>query len=152
VKGAYLVARAFINQLPQDAPASVVSLTTLVSHQPLPFMSGYATSKLASQQLNSTIAAAYPNITAVNVSPGLQDTQSLQPAFRRFNLDTPALAGGTMVWLAADPKRAKFLSGRTISVNWDVEDLVERKEEIEKENLLVLNLKGEFGKEQFQKE
>jgi NAD(P)-dependent dehydrogenase (short-subunit alcohol dehydrogenase family) len=150
VKGSFLVSRAFIAQLPAGTPATLVSLTTIVSHQPLPFISGYATSKLAAQQLNATVAAAYPNITAINVHPGLQDTQSLQPAFRRFNLDTPALVGGTLVWLAADAKRAHFLSGRTISVNWDVEGLVKRKEEIVKDNLLVLDLKGKLGKEQFE--
>jgi NAD(P)-dependent dehydrogenase (short-subunit alcohol dehydrogenase family) len=149
VKGSFLVARSFIAQVPKDTPASVISLTTLTSYQPLPFLSGYMISKLASQQLNSTIAAGYKNITAVNVHPGLQKTQSLQPAFARFDLDSFALVGGTLVWLAADPARSQFLSGRTISINWDVEALIKRKDEIVKDDLLVLDLKGEFGSEQF---
>jgi NAD(P)-dependent dehydrogenase (short-subunit alcohol dehydrogenase family) len=141
----------FISLLPSpDYPAVIANLVTAVTYKTLPFMSGYILSKLASQQLTANIAAGYPYITAVNVHPGLYDTDILNPAFRKFNLDDPSLIGGTLVWLGADAERSKFLSGRTIIANWDVDGLVARKEEIVGKDLLVLDWKGTFGKEQFE--
>lgn len=152
VKGAFLISKGFISQLPSPSstPAAIATLTTFASYQVFPFMSGYGTSKLAAQQLNASVAAAYPNVTAVNVHPGLVDTRLLLDVFRHFNLDDPTLVGGTLVWLTVDPQRSKFLSGRMVSANWDVDGLLERKDEIQKDNLLVLDLKGKFGKEQFE--
>lgn len=144
--------QGFIDLLPsQETPAVIANLTTAISHKLIPAMSGYIISKLASQQLTGNIAAQYSKITAINIHPGLYDTDMLDPSFRKFNLDDPSLIGGTLVWLAADAERSKFLSGRTISANWDVDGLVERKEEIASKDLLVLDWKGEFGKEQFEK-
>ena len=111
-------------------------------------MSGYAISKLVSLQLGTYVAAAYPNITTINIHPGLVQTDMHDPAFAKFNRDTPELVGGTIVWLASE--KAKFLSGRTVCANWSVDDLVERKDEILAENLLVMDLKGKLGKEQFE--
>ena len=55
--------------------------------------------------------------------------------------------GGTGVWLATDA--AKFLTGRFVSANWDVEDLVKRKEEILAGNDLKMVYQGKFGLDQF---
>jgi hypothetical protein len=63
--------------------------------------------------------------------------------FHRFALDTPELVGGTAVWLAS--KEASFLSGRFVSVNWSVDELKARKEEITKSNDLKMVLQGLFG-------
>jgi hypothetical protein len=63
--------------------------------------------------------------------------------FRKFALDTPELVGGTAVWLAT--KEAYFLNGRFMSVNWSVDELVARKEDIIKSNDLRMVLQGEFG-------
>jgi NAD(P)-dependent dehydrogenase (short-subunit alcohol dehydrogenase family) len=116
----------------------------------MPFMAGYVTSKLATVQLNANIAAAYPSINAVNIHPGLIETEMLKEPFKRFNMDDPSLTGGTLAWLAADHERSRFLSGRTIHANWDVEGLVARRDEIVKENLLTIGLQGKFGKDQFE--
>jgi hypothetical protein len=53
------------------------------------------------------------------------------------------LAAGTAVYLASP--QARFLSGRYMSANWDVNELEARKSEIMKKNLLTVDLKGEFG-------
>ena len=77
----------------------------------------------------------------------------LQPAFARFAGDTPELVGGVAVWLAAQAAQGQaktsWLSGRFINANWDVEELVGRREEIEAKGLLKINLAGSFGKDQF---
>lgn len=69
------------------------------------------------------------------------------PNFQRFALDTPELVGGVGVWLSTE--QADFLKGRYVSANWNVEELVERKEEIVGDNKLVIALTGKFGMEQF---
>ena len=53
------------------------------------------------------------------------------------------LAAGTAVYLASP--QARFLSGRYVSANWDVDELEARKDEIVKKDLLKMDLKGEFG-------
>lgn len=111
-------------------------------------MSGYSISKLATVQLTAHLAAAYPNVTAVALHPGLVETDMMHDAFRRFNLDSPALVGGLAVWLSSE--KAKFLTGRVIASNWSVDDLVERKDEIASGKLLQIDLTGTFGKGQFE--
>ena len=63
--------------------------------------------------------------------------------FLKFALDTPELVGGMAVWLTT--KEAYFLNGRFVSVNWSVDELVARKEDIIKSNDLKMVLLGEFG-------
>ena len=141
--------QGFLKLLPSsDTPAFVLNLTTSGAWKVLPEVTGYTISKLAAQKLMTDLAATYPNVTSVAMHPGLLETDMLLDAFRKFNLDTPELVGGTAVWLASE--EAKFLSGKTIAANWSVDDLVARKEEIVKDGLLNIDLKGKFGKEQFE--
>jgi NAD(P)-dependent dehydrogenase (short-subunit alcohol dehydrogenase family) len=152
LQGAFLLTHHFLKGLPdpKSTPATVINMTTGVAHMVIPGMSGYTTSKLGLQHVTRYVAAQYPNVAAVSLSPGLVDTDLLQPYFRQFDLDTPALTGGTVVWIARDPQRAGFLSGRYVSAEWSVEDLVERKDEIVGRNLLTVDMLGTFGKEQFE--
>jgi hypothetical protein len=45
-----------------------------------------------------------------------------------------------MVWLASP--EARFLKGKYLWANWDVDELKERKDEIEKSSLLSIGLQG----------
>jgi hypothetical protein len=58
-------------------------------------------------------------------------------------LDTPELVGAFSVWLTTPA--ASFLSGRFVSVNWDVEELLARKDEITGGNDLKTVIQGQFG-------
>lgn len=84
---------------------------------------------------------------AVSLHPGTVLTNITKPAFLRFSKDTMALAGGTAVWLASGDKG--WMNGRYLGTNWDVEELVERREDVTKSGDLLMELKGSFGKEQF---
>lgn len=70
--------------------------------------------------------------------------------FLDFDLDSPALTGGLCAWVAANPARSEFLSGRVICANWDIEELVARKSDIVNKNELTMDLVGSFGSEQFE--
>ena len=150
-RGPYLLTKAFIAQLPTpETRATIATLTSFSAYQIYPFIAGYSISKLAAWSLAANVAVAYPNITSAVVHPGLVRTRQLQPAFQRFDLDSPELVGSVLAWIASDPERSHFLSGRIISSNWDVDGLLARKDEILASNKLQLDLVGPFGKEQFE--
>ncbi|KAI4700382.1 hypothetical protein J4E89_011024 [Alternaria sp. Ai002NY15] len=144
-KGNYLLIRSFLRLLPSpDTPATIVNVSSWQAFFTVPPLGAYFMSKFILDALATYVAADYPNVTAVSMHPGLVATDMLREPFRSlFNQDSPELVGGTAIWLCQE--KAKFLSGRFIAANWDVEDLLSRKEEIVKDDLLKLTLKGDFG-------
>ncbi|KAM0263749.1 hypothetical protein ACHAQJ_001064 [Trichoderma viride] len=150
VKGFFIVSKYFISSLPTPStPATIINISTSGAWLVYPIVGAYSVSKLASQQWCTMLNAAYGGtLTVVSIHPGLVDTD-MNDDFKNFDLDSPTLAGGLCAWVAADPARSGFLSGRVISANWDVEELVARKSEIMAKNELTMDLVGSFGKEQF---
>lgn len=53
-------------------------------------------------------------------------------------IDTPELAGDTIVWLTSE--RRDWLAGRYVSCNWDMTELLARRDEIVEKDLLKLRL------------
>jgi NAD(P)-dependent dehydrogenase (short-subunit alcohol dehydrogenase family) len=125
-----------------------VTLTSGVAFDRFPALSAYGMSKLAVLDLMTYVALENPNVFAVALHPGIVDTDMIKDAFKPFALDTPELVGGVGVWLAGwEGADRAFLNGRYVSSNWDVEDLVMKGKEIEKDGLLKMDLKGatQFG-------
>lgn len=151
MRGGYLHTHHFLKLLPTGAPGTVINLTSGLGYQVNPGFSAHSISKLAVWHLTSFIAAENPNVLAVGLHPGVVPTDMLVPSFARFAGDTTELVGGVSVWLAAQgaQSKANWLSGRFINSNWDVEELLGRKEEIEAKGLLKISLAGTLGKEQF---
>lgn len=93
------------------------------------------------------VQAENPELRVVNVHPG-QVTETEMAAksakkdikARGAHIDDAELAADFVVW-AASPEAA-FLKGKLVWVNWDVDEMLERKEEIEKGNFLTLGLEG----------
>lgn len=52
--------------------------------------------------------------------------------------DDVNLCGGFLTWLTNEPRR--WLNGRYISVNWDVDELTSKKDEIESKDLLKFKM------------
>ena len=52
--------------------------------------------------------------------------------------DQPALAGDGAVWLTAE--RREWLAGRYISVNWDAQELLRKREKIVRDDLLKVRM------------
>lgn len=107
-------------------------------------------SKLAVLQLMTYVATENSNVVAVALHPGVVDTDMTIEAFKAVALDTPELVGGIGTWLASwKGEDRKFLSGRFVTANWDVEDLVKKKDEILEGDLLKMTLNAKLGYEQF---
>ncbi|UKZ81778.1 hypothetical protein TrVFT333_009551 [Trichoderma virens FT-333] len=133
VKGFFVFTKYFISALPSPTtPATIINISTSGAWLVYPLAAAYSVSKLASQQYCTMLHAAYGG--TLNV----------------FDFDTPTLTGGLCTWVAADAERSGFLSGRVISANWDIEELVARKSDIVAKNELTMDLVGTFGKEQFE--
>ncbi|KAL5380600.1 hypothetical protein DPSP01_007664 [Paraphaeosphaeria sporulosa] len=150
IYGTFLVTQGFLKLLPESAPAKIITLTTGAAYQVFPNLSSYGLSKLVVFELMDYVRAENPNVTAVAVHPGIVPTDMLKDAFAPFAHDTPQLVGGLATWIAGwEGADRAFLSGRYLSANWDVEELVKRKEEIVEQNLLKMDLTGKFGEEHF---
>ncbi|KAK7707426.1 putative secondary metabolism biosynthetic enzyme [Botryosphaeria dothidea] len=136
LKGTFLVTAGFIRAFgAQDRTIiNVASDTGLL----VPRFSGYFTSKIAVTRLTEFLAAESPENSVYSINPGLVATDSLLDEFKHFAKDTPELAGGVCVYLAA--KRPAYLNGRHFSVNWDVLELESRKDEIVSGDKLKLKL------------
>ena len=103
----------------------------------------YGMCNLLEVQMQCYIAALNYTGAATALHPGSILTNITAPAFVRMSKDTFELAGGTAVWLATE--EARFMSGRYMSVNWSVDELVQRQKEIIEGDLLTMELKGHFG-------
>jgi NAD(P)-dependent dehydrogenase (short-subunit alcohol dehydrogenase family) len=112
-----------------------------------PGSSSYCLSKLVQQQLSRFITAENPNVTAISIHPGTVKTDIVRDWLVRHAKDNPKLSGGLGVWLTTE--EAKFLNGRYVSANWDVDELVARREEIVNGGKLLIDIVGDIGADQF---
>ncbi|KAL2831601.1 hypothetical protein BJY01DRAFT_240063 [Aspergillus pseudoustus] len=143
VKGTFLMTQQFLQLNGKDTEATIINITSAAALNATPCLSSYSLSKLCQIQLQRFVQAENPNVRAVSLHPGIVMTRMTPPAFHRFARDTFGLVGGVAVWLATD--QAAFMNGRYISVNWSVDELIERKDEIVSKGLLEVGLQGKFG-------
>ncbi|KAL2840294.1 hypothetical protein BJY01DRAFT_236794 [Aspergillus pseudoustus] len=143
VKGTLIVSKAFLKST-ESAPEeqrTILNMTSVSTQHTPVTLDSYTISKTAVIKFTEFLAAEYPSVTCISLDPGMVPTDM----GRRFKLiepflfDTMELASGAAVWLSAGDK--KFLSGRYVSVNWDVEELEARRHEIVEKNLLTSALK-----------
>jgi NAD(P)-dependent dehydrogenase (short-subunit alcohol dehydrogenase family) len=138
----------FLKLVGDAKPATIINITSAAGIMTIPWTSSYSLSKLIQIQIQRFVGAENPNIFAASLHPGAVMTPITKPAFVKFSLDTHELAGGVAVWLATE--KAKFMNGRYMGANWSVDELMEREKEIVEGGLLLEELKGNFGKAQFE--
>jgi len=149
VRGTYLVTRGFWKLLLASPHKFLVNLTSIGAHILLPHATAYGSSKLALLRFTESLDHDYgPHSSAADggvvvhaVHPGAIKTelsQKLPQAFHELFTDEVALPADTLVWLCAE--RRTWLSGRYMSVNWDVGELEERREEVLKGDLLKVRM------------
>ncbi|KAF5591115.1 oxidoreductase short chain dehydrogenase reductase family [Fusarium pseudocircinatum] len=143
VKGTYLSARYFIPLLLKSATKTIINISSVGAQIIVPGASAYETSKFALCRFTEFIDKEYyeQGLIAIAVHPGGIKTElalNMPPAMHSRLNDTVELAADTMVWLSHE--RRDWLSGRFIAVNWDMEELENKKQEILEGNLLKFRM------------
>ncbi|KZV75812.1 NAD(P)-binding protein [Peniophora sp. CONT] len=110
-----------------------------------PFGSDYIVSKHALNRLVELLAVEYPDVKAYIVQPGSIPTEAALTAEEISGMkfpreDTAETAAAFYLWLTS--RNAEFLSGRYVDATWDIEELLAKKDEIVRDNLLVTKLAG----------
>ncbi|KAK4962757.1 hypothetical protein LTR10_000384 [Elasticomyces elasticus] len=145
VKGPLNVTQAYLRAHrthSPDTPRVVINLPSGAAHLPYaPGAAAYACSKLASAKLTEYLYHENPEWSVFNMQPGVVATDLARKAGRKAP-DTPELPAGFAVWLATQPEAKAVLNGRFIWANWDVTELLGRRDEILSKDLLTLALKG----------
>ncbi|KAI1497212.1 hypothetical protein F5X99DRAFT_29631 [Biscogniauxia marginata] len=143
IKGVYLCTRALLPLLRRSATRTVINTSSAAAHMLFEGVLGYQTSKFALCRLTEFLAKEHEadGLIAIAAHPGdvLTDLTSRTPdKWKGFFDQTPEMAGDTYVWLARECR--DWLSGRFISTAWDMEELVVRKVDILKGDLLKFRL------------
>jgi NAD(P)-dependent dehydrogenase (short-subunit alcohol dehydrogenase family) len=143
VQGTYHVAHYFIPLLIESNGAKsflvVGSFAACINSGHIA-NTAYCISKFAQSRLIEFIKEQYEKdgILSVAIHPGAVLTEmadSTTPeSFRPYLTDEPGLCGAVCVWLSKEKRM--WLNGRLISATWDIEELEQRKESIENDDLL----------------
>ncbi|KAF2766521.1 NAD(P)-binding protein [Teratosphaeria nubilosa] len=156
VKGAFHTARAFPSVAAKDA--ILVDISAGLVHIPaMPNASSYVSSKLAATKIYETLGREHPSISVIHIHPGVVKSElNLKagmpshddgdshhsarppPAKETLTDDAVNLPGQFVVWAASE--EAKGFRGKFLWCNWDVEELVERMREVEREGMLTVGL------------
>ncbi|VUC37673.1 unnamed protein product [Clonostachys rosea] len=143
VKGVYLCCRAFMPLILASKSKTICNLTSGAAFAISGLASAYGGTKFALCRFGEHLDAQYgkEGLLIHSVEPGavLTDLASqLHPDFRPYLTDTAELVSNTLVWLTAE--RREWLSPRIICSNWDMEDLLNKKETILAGDLLKFRL------------
>ncbi|KAF4497585.1 oxidoreductase, short chain dehydrogenase reductase family [Fusarium agapanthi] len=143
MKGTYLSARYFIPLLLKSSIKTIINISSVGAQMIVPGASAYQTSKFALCRFTEFIDKEYyeQGLVAMAIHPGGIKTEvalNMPPAMHSHLNDTVELAADTMVWLSRG--RRDWLSGRFITVNWDMEELENKKKEILEGNLLKFRM------------
>ncbi|KAI0966288.1 NAD(P)-binding protein [Xylaria arbuscula] len=143
IKGTYLCTRAFLPMLLKSSIRTILITSSAGAHMLIENLHGYQTTKTALCRFAEFLAKEYEaqGLVAVALHPGdvLTDMASaLSEEMVSIFKDKPELTGDSMVWLAKE--RRGWLSGRFVSVTWDMAELEQKREEIVSMDLLKLRL------------
>ncbi|KAK4252122.1 hypothetical protein C7999DRAFT_27364 [Corynascus novoguineensis] len=147
LKGALHVAQAFLRYAADDAV--VVNVSSSAAHLDYGgVFSAYSTAKMAVVRLWDSLGSANPELSVFHIQPGVVDTDmnrevgGIKAVGYEDHVSLPATF---MAWLASP--EARFLKGKFLWANWDVDELKARRDELESSTLLKITLGGwPFGR------
>ncbi|GAB7349633.1 hypothetical protein MBLNU459_g0313t3 [Dothideomycetes sp. NU459] len=153
IKGPYLCTRSFLPLLlnTKGGLKTIVNTSSIGAHVISPGLSGYQSTKLALLRVAEFTQEEYKDqgILCYCIHPGGVKTDLAtalpQQAIDEWLIDEPQLAADTVVWLTKE--RREWLGGRYVSVTWDMEELLGKKDEIVKGDLLKVRMANEEGHE-----
>lgn len=153
VRGAFLVSRAVLPGMVERTSGRIVNIASSVGIRPSPHLSGYGAAKAALINLTESLAAEVREhgISVFTVHPGHVRTDLVQKFIeshegRRWLPHVPqsepveaALAARLICRLASG--QADGLSGRFLHVLDDLDDLIARAEEVQRDDLYAPRLR-----------
>ncbi len=153
VKGSYLLARFCLPHLIESARkhsakgstgGHLILISSVGAQLLMPGASDYQTSKHAINRLCEFINVDHGDdgIKSFAIHPGGVATdlgKNMPRELHPYLVDEPELAAGFIVWLCSG--QADWASGRYLSSNWDVNELLQMKEKIINDDLLVNRLR-----------
>lgn len=153
IKGTYLVARFCLPHLIESANRHaaknatggyLILISSIGAQLVLPGASDYQASKHAINRICEFINNDHgaDGIKCFAIHPGGVDTdlaRNMPEALHPHLVDEPELAAGFIVWLCSG--QADWASGRYLSCNWDVSELLQMKDRILEDDLLVNRLR-----------
>lgn len=148
VHGLFNMARTFL-PMQLSTRASTNGLCTMINVassgalSARPGSGSYRSSKLAILRWTESLQLEYGDkgLLAFCVNPGAiktKITEHVPETIRDALPDLPDVAGDTIVWLVAE--RREWLGGRYISCPWDMEELMEKKDEIIERDKLKMKM------------
>ncbi|KAI5242345.1 NAD(P)-binding protein [Aureobasidium subglaciale] len=140
IKGTYNLAHHYLKTF-GDA-GTLINLVSFGASLTRPGISSYSISKLAVIKLGEYLDTEKPDLRVFSVHPGIVTATEggrgmVIDAFTPFAKDPGMLAGGLSLYLSTPS--ADHLRGGFVSVNWDVDEMEEHKEEIKEKRLLQLS-------------
>ncbi|KAL1592995.1 hypothetical protein SLS59_009465 [Nothophoma quercina] len=159
VQGNFNIAITFLNHAATNPV--IIEVNSAAAHLNIaPDFAAYNIAKVATARFYTSLALEHPELAVFSIQPGAIETAMNKSAGYKekkegeewewkdgggaadvlMKYDDVGLPAGFMVWLASP--QARFLKGKYLWTNWDVDELVARKEEIEGSNFLELGLVG----------
>ncbi|HEY1495841.1 MAG TPA: SDR family oxidoreductase [Candidatus Solibacter sp.] len=148
LRGPYLCCRAVLPGMIARNSGRIINMASGAGTFPIPDMSAYVASKTALIRLSEQLAMELKphGISVFPIRPGVVRTAMVEeargavPLIQKI-LDegqdvTPDTVADLVLFLASG--KADRLSGRLFSVNEDLEDIVRRADEVERDNLYLL--------------
>jgi NAD(P)-dependent dehydrogenase (short-subunit alcohol dehydrogenase family) len=142
VLGTAQVTQSYLRAKSPEKEGVVVTLNTMGAHMGgIPKLSSYGGSKAALLRLNEMFQAEEPEVSFISVHPGAVATDmATKSELTGIPLTDAALAANFILWVTS--LEVDFLKGRFVWVNWDVDELKAKKNEILQQNLLQYTLGG----------
>ncbi|KEQ78835.1 oxidoreductase [Aureobasidium pullulans EXF-150] len=142
ISGSLFVAQAFLRHASPNA--TVVEINSSAAHVNFsPGFSAYSIGKLAICRLWDSLAFANPEMSVFHLQPGIVDTAMNREAGGIDAIgfsDDVSLPASFIVWLASP--EARFLRGKFLWANWDVNELKNQAQKIEETAYLSVGLVG----------
>ena len=156
VYGSFLCTHAVLPGMLARQRGRIITVASLLGTVPFPYGSAYSVSKTALIRFTETLAletqgqgistfAIHPGTVLTQLTPqkSPESGSTLLPdqfveGFRALSVDPPELGANLIAFLATG--KADALSGRYISAHDDTLTLIERAEEIQRNNLYTLRL------------
>ncbi|KAK7985309.1 hypothetical protein PG996_005449 [Apiospora saccharicola] len=143
VRGTYLTSKYCLPLLLKSELKTNILMSSIGALGLKPGAAAYQTSKFTVVRLAEHMATEYADqgLVCFSLHPGAVPTElakGMPDSMHHVLVDKPTLPAHSLVWLTKE--RRTWLSGRWASVNWDMEELEGRKDEIVEKDLLKFRL------------